>query len=68
MKKLFNIIVATVDRSVRGSVGSVFFKFVTKSIGIGFVIIKTDAYRLGSIFRPIAVRFVRLGLIDFWSV
>ena len=38
------------SRGVRGSVGSVFFKFVTKPIEIGFVIIKTDAYRLGSIF------------------
>ena len=50
-------------RGVRGSVGSVFFKFVTEPIGIGFVIIKTDAYRLGSVFQPIAVRFDRLGLI-----
>ena len=27
-----------------------FFKFVTESIRIGFVIIKTDAYQLGSVF------------------
>ena len=40
-----------------------FFKFVTEPIGIGFVIIKTDAYRLGSVFQPMAVRFDRLGLI-----
>ena len=40
-----------------------FFKFVTEPIGIGFVIIETDAYRLGLVFRPIAVRFDRLGLI-----
>ena len=41
-----------------------FSKFVTKPIGIGFVIIKTDAYRLGSIFRLIVMQFDRLGLID----
>ena len=41
-----------------------FFKFVTEPIEIGFVIIKTDAYQLGSVFRPMAVRFDRLGLID----
>ena len=40
-----------------------FLKFVTEPIGIGFVIIKTDAYRLGSVFRPIAVGFDQLGLI-----
>ena len=40
-----------------------FFKFVTEPIGIGFVIIKTDAYRLGSIFRPIAAQLDWLGLI-----
>ena len=40
-----------------------FFKFVIEPIEIGFVIIKTDAYRLGSVFRPIAVRFDQLGLI-----
>ena len=50
-------------RGVRGSVGSVFFKFVTEPIGIGFVIIKTDAYRLGLIFRPIAAQLDWLGLI-----
>ena len=47
-----------------GLVGSVFFfKFVIELIGIGFVIIKTDTYRLRSVFRPIAVRFNQLGLI-----
>ena len=40
-----------------------FFKFVTKPIKIGFVIIKTDAYQLGSIFQPILVRFDWLNLI-----
>ena len=50
-------------RGVHGSVSSVFFKFVTEPIGIGFVIIETDAYRLGSVFQPIAVRFDRLSLI-----
>ena len=40
-----------------------FFKFVTEPIGIGFVIIKTDAYRLGLIFRPIAAQLDWLGLI-----
>ena len=40
-----------------------FLKFITEPIGIGFVIIKTDAYRLGSIFRPIMVWFDQLGLI-----
>ena len=41
-----------------------FSKFVTEPIEIAFVIIKTDAYQLGSVFRPMAVRFDRLGLID----
>ena len=51
-------------RGVHGSVSSVFFfKFVTELIGIDFVIIETDAYQLGSVFRPIVVRFDRLGLI-----
>ena len=40
-----------------------FPKFITEPIGIGFLIIKTDAYRLGSVFRPIAVRFFAVGLI-----
>ena len=42
---------------------SSFFKFVIELIGIGFVIIKIDTYRLRSVFRPIAVRFNQLGLI-----
>ena len=49
---------------MRSSVSSVFLKFVTKLIGIGFLIIKTDAYRLGSVFQPIAVWFFAVGLID----
>ena len=40
-----------------------FLKFVTEPIRISFVIIKTDAYRLGSVFQPITVRFDWLGLI-----
>ena len=50
-----------------------FLKFVTEPIGIGFLIIKTDAYCLGSVFQPIdsslfvlhnfAVRFFAVGLI-----
>ena len=40
-----------------------FFKFVTEPIEIGFVIIKTDAYQLGLVFRPMAVQFDQLGLI-----
>ena len=40
-----------------------FLKFVTEPIGIGFLIIKTNAYRLGSVFRPIVVWFGRFGLI-----
>ena len=40
-----------------------FFKFVTKPIGIGFIIIKTDAHRLGLIFWPIAMRFDQFSLI-----
>ena len=57
-------------RSVRGSVSSIFFfKFITEPIEIGFVIIKTDAYQLRSIFRPITVRFDRLGLIGLiWNI
>ena len=40
-----------------------FSKFITKPIGIGFFIIRTDAYRLGSVFRPIAVQFFAVGLV-----
>ena len=39
-----------------------FFKFITKPIGIGFLIIGTDAHHLGSVFRPIAVWFLAVGL------
>ena len=49
-----------------------FSKFVTKPIGIGFVIIKTDAYWLRSVFRPIAVQFDPFGLIGLvgliWNI
>ena len=45
-----------------------FLKFVIEPIGIGFVIIKTDAYRLGPVFRPISVRFDQLGLIGLVSL
>ena len=41
------------------------FKFVTEPIGISFVIIETDAYQLGSVFRPIVVWFDCLDLIGF---
>ena len=40
-----------------------FLKFVTELIGIDFLIIETDAYLLGLVFRPIAVWFGRLSLI-----
>ena len=50
-------------RGVRGSVGSVFPKFITELIGISFLIIKTDVYFLGLVFQPIAVRFLAVGLI-----
>ena len=40
-----------------------FLKFVTKPIGINFLIIKIDAYRLGSIFQPIVMQFGWLSLI-----
>ena len=41
-----------------------FLKFVTKSIKIGFLIIKTDAYRLGLVFRPIVVQCLAVDLIS----
>ena len=41
-----------------------FLKFVTKSIKIGFLIIKNDAYRLGLVFQPIAVRCLAVDLIS----
>ena len=40
-----------------------FAKFITELIEVGFLIIRTDAYRLGSVFRPIAVQFFAVGLI-----
>ena len=40
-----------------------FLKFVIELIGIGFLIIKINAYRLGSVFQPIVVWFGRFGLI-----
>ena len=40
-----------------------FLKIVTELIGIGFLIIKTDSYRLESVFRFIKVRIGRLVLI-----
>ena len=49
-----------------------FFKFVTELIKIGFVIIKIDAYQLGSVFQPILMRFDWLsliGLVDLiWKI
>ena len=54
---------------MHGSVDSVFFfTFVIEPIGVGFVIIKIDAYRLESVFRSIAVRFDRLGLIGLFGL
>ena len=56
-------------RGVRGSVDSVFSqKIVTEMIGIGFLIIKTDSYRLRSVFQPIVVRFGWLSLIGLVSL
>ena len=46
-----------------GSVGSVFFQIYHQTDRDQFFIIRTDAYRLGSVFRPIAVRFFAVGLI-----
>ena len=40
-----------------------FLKIVTEPIGISFLIIKTDSYRLRSVFQPIVVRFGWLSLI-----
>ena len=41
-------------------------------MGIDFVIIKTDAYQLESVFRPIAMRFDQLSLISLvgliWNI
>ena len=41
-----------------------FLNLLPKPIGIGFLIIKIDAYCLGSVFRPIAMWFFAVGLID----
>ena len=41
-----------------------FLEFVTELIEIDFLIIKTDAYRLWSVFQPIAVWFFAVGLIS----
>ena len=38
-------------------------KFITEPIGIGFLIIGTDAHHLGSVFRLIEVWFLVIGLI-----
>ena len=40
-----------------------FPKFITEPIGIGFLIIGIDAYRLVSVFRLLAVRFFAVGII-----
>ena len=49
-----------------------FFQFVTELIGIGSAIIKTNAYWLGSVFQPIAMRFDWFGLIGLvdliWNI
>ena len=41
-----------------------FAKFITELIEVGFLIIRTNAYRLRSVFRHITVRFFAVGLID----
>ena len=41
-----------------------FAEFITKLIEVGFLIIRTNAYRLRSVFRHITVRFFAVGLID----
>ena len=40
-----------------------FSKFIIELIGIGFLIIGIDAYRLVSVFRPLMVRFFVVGII-----
>ena len=40
-----------------------FSKFITEPIEIGFLIIRTDAHHLRSVFQPIAVPFFAVGLI-----
>ena len=43
-----------------------FLKFITEPIEISFLIIRTDAYRLGLVFRHIAVRFNRFGCLELF--
>ena len=45
-----------------------FFKFITEPIEIGFLIIRTDAQHLRSVFRPIAVRFLTVNLIGLFGL
>ena len=40
-----------------------FSKFITKPIGVSFLIIKIDAYRLGSVSQPLTMWFLAVGLI-----
>ena len=52
---------------MRDSIDLVFLEFITEPLGIGFVIIKIDAYRLRSVFWSIKVwfdRFDLIGLVD----
>ena len=52
---------------MRDSVDLVFLEFITKPLGIGFVIIKIDAYQLRLVFWLITVwfdRFDLIGLVD----
>ena len=41
-----------------------FPKFITEPIGIGFLIIGTDAYGIVSVFRPLMVRLFVVGIIS----
>ena len=45
--------------------GWFFSKFIIEPREIGFFIIGTDAHRLGSVFRPIAVRFFAVQFSRF---
>ena len=45
-----------------------FPKFIIKPIGICFLIIRTNTYRLGSVFRPIALWFLTVCLINLVSL
>ena len=40
-----------------------FAKFITEPIEVGFLIIRTNAYHLGSVFRHIAMWFFAVSLI-----